>query len=164
MEQMKLMAELTEEGTDVTRFVSNGKKINLSETILTEKQIADIQYFRKVDEIPKELFSEEQWKTIQRGIRERLDVTQITNPNLAVVEMKEVLKELRKEKREAQAAELEATLGLQDSRNTKTKETEKQTGKKKSVLEDLHKKQDQVAGAKAPKNERAKKNDKEIQV
>ena len=164
VEQMKLMAELTEEEKDVTRFVSNGKKIDLSETILTEKQIADIQYFRKVDEIPKELFSEEQWKTIQRGIRERLDVTQITNPNLAVVEMKEVLKELRKEKRVAQAAELEATLGLQDSRNTKTKENEKQTGKKKSVLEDLHKKQAQVAGAKAPKNERAKKNDKEMQV
>ena len=52
---------------------------------------------------------------MQRGIRERLDVTQIANPNLAVVEMKDILKELRKEKREAQAAELEGTLGLQDN-------------------------------------------------
>jgi len=115
VEQMGLMKELLEEGNDVTRFVSNGKILDLSEKVLSDKQIADIRYFLKVDEIPKELYSEEQWKVMQRGIRERLDVTQIANPNLAVVEMKDILKELRKEKREAQAAELEGTLGLQDN-------------------------------------------------
>lgn len=115
VEQMELMKDLMEDGNDVTRFVSNGKKMDLSEMVLSEKQIADIRYFLKVDEIPKELYSEEQWKVMQRGIRERLDVTQIANPNLAVVEMKDILKELRREKREAQAAELETTLGLQDS-------------------------------------------------
>lgn len=114
VEQMELMRDLIEDGEDVTRFMSNGKKLDLSDMVLTEKQISDIHYFRKVDEIPKESFSEEQWKVIQRGIRERLDVTQIANPNLAVVEMKDILKELRREKREAQAAELEATLGLQE--------------------------------------------------
>lgn len=112
--QMELMRELIEDREDVTRFMSNGKKMDLSDSVLTEKQISDIQYFRKVDEISKESFSEDQWKVIQRGIRERLDVTQIANPNLAVVEMKDILKELRREKREAQAAELEATLGLQE--------------------------------------------------
>lgn len=115
VEQMELMKELMEDGNDVTRFISNGKKLDLSAMVLSEKQIADIRYFLKVDEIPKELYSEEQWKVMQRGIRERLDVTQIANPNLAVVEMKDILKELRREKREAQAAELETTLGLQDS-------------------------------------------------
>lgn len=115
VEQMELMKELLEDGNDVTRFVSNGKMLNLSEKVLSDKQVADIRYFLKVDEIPKELYSEEQWKVMQRGIRERLDVTQIANPNLAVVEMKDILKELRKEKREAQAAELEGTLGLQDN-------------------------------------------------
>lgn len=115
VEQMELMKELLEDGNDVTRFVSNGKILNLSEKVLSDKQVADIRYFLKVDEIPKELYSEEQWKVMQRGIRERLDVTQIANPNLAVVEMKDILKELRKEKREAQAAELEGTLGLQDN-------------------------------------------------
>lgn len=115
VEQMELMKELLEDGNDVTRFVSNGKILDLSEKVLSDKQIADIRYFLKVDEIPKELYSEEQWKVMQRGIRERLDVTQIANPNLAVVEMKDILKELRKEKREAQAAELEGTLGLQDN-------------------------------------------------
>lgn len=115
VEQMELMKELSEDGNDVTRFVSNGKILNLSEKVLSDKQVADIRYFLKVDEIPKELYSEEQWKVMQRGIRERLDVTQIANPNLAVVEMKDILKELRKEKREAQAAELEGTLGLQDN-------------------------------------------------
>lgn len=113
--QMELMKELLETGNDVTRFVSNGRKLDLSERVLSEKQIADIRYFLKVDDIPKELYSEEQWKVMQRGIRERLDVTQIANPNLAVVEMKDILKELRKEKRETQAAELEGTLGLQDN-------------------------------------------------
>ena len=113
--QMELMKALLEEGNDVTRFVSNGKKLDLSEMVLSEKQISDIRYFLKVDDIPKELYSEEQWKVMQRGIRERLDVTQIANPNLAVVEMKDILKELRREKREAQAAELETTLGLQDN-------------------------------------------------
>lgn len=115
VEQMELMKELLEDGNDVTRFVSNGKILDLSEKVLSDKQIADIRYFLKVDEIPKELYSEEQWKVMQRGIRERLDVTQIANPNLAVVEMKDILKELRKEKREVQAAELEGTLGLQDN-------------------------------------------------
>ncbi len=115
VEQMELMKELLEDGNDVTRFVSNGKILNLSEKVLSDKQVADIRYFLKVDEIPKELYSEEQWKVMQRGIRERLDVTQIANPNLAVVEMKDILKELRKEKRETQAAELEGTLGLQDN-------------------------------------------------
>ena len=106
VEQMELMKELLEDGNDVTRFVSNGKILDLSEKVLSDKQVADIRYFLKVDEIPKELYSEEQWKVMQRGIRERLDVTKIANPNLAVVEMKDILKELRKEKREAQAAEL----------------------------------------------------------
>ena len=115
VEQMELMKELLEDGNDVTRFVSNGKILDLSEKVLSDKQVADIRYFLKVDEIPKELYSEEQWKVMQRGIRERLDVTQIANTNLAVVEMKDILKELRKEKREAQAAELEGTLGLQDN-------------------------------------------------
>lgn len=115
VEQMELMKELLEDGNDVTRFVSNGKILNLSEKVLSDKQVADIRYFLKVDEIPKELYSEEQWKVMQRGIRERLDVTQIATPNLAVVEMKDILKELRKEKREAQATELEGTLGLQDN-------------------------------------------------
>ena len=115
VEQMKLMKKLLEDGNDVTRFISNGKKLDLSEMVLSDKQITDIRYFRKVDDIPKELYSEEQWKVIQRGIRERLDVTQIANPNLTIVEMKDVLKELRKEKREVQAAELEATLGLQEN-------------------------------------------------
>lgn len=115
VEQMELMKVLLEDGNDVTRFVSNGKILDLSEKVLSDKQVADIRYFLKVDEIPKELYSEEQWKVMQRGIRERLDVTQIANPNLAVVEMKDILKELRKEKREAQAAELEGTLGLQDN-------------------------------------------------
>lgn len=115
VEQMELMKELLENGNDVIRFVSNGKILDLSEKVLSDKQVADIRYFLKVDEIPKELYSEEQWKVMQRGIRERLDVTQIANPNLAIVEMKDILKELRKEKREAQAAELEGTLGLQDN-------------------------------------------------
>lgn len=115
VEQMELMKELLEDGNDVTRFVSNGKRLDLSEKVLSDKQVADIRYFLKVDEIPKELYSEEQWKVMQRGIRERLDVTQIANPNLAVVEMKDILKELHKEKREVQAAELEGTLGLQDN-------------------------------------------------
>ena len=115
VEQMELMKELLEDGNDVTRFVSNGKILDLSEKVLSDKQVADIRYFLKADEIPKELYSEEQWKVMQRGIRERLDVTQIANPNLAVVEMKDILKELRKEKRETQAAELEGTLGLQDN-------------------------------------------------
>lgn len=115
VEQMELMKELLEDGNDVTRFVSNGKILDLSEKVLSDKQVADIRYFLKADEIPKELYSEEQRKVMQRGIRERLDVTQIANPNLAVVEMKDILKELRKEKREAQAAELEGTLGLQDN-------------------------------------------------
>ena len=115
VEQMELMKELLEDGNDVTRFVSNGKILDLSEKALSDKQVADIRYFLKVDEIPKELYSEEQWKVMQRGIRERLDVTQIANPNLAVVEMKDILKELRKAKRETQAAELEGTLELQDN-------------------------------------------------
>lgn len=232
VEQMKLMKELLEHGNDVTRFVSNGKKLDLSEMVLSDKQIADIRYFLKVDDIPKELYSEEQWKVMQRGIRERLDVTQIANPNLAVAEMKDVLKELRKEKRESQGADLEATLGLQadgkyryystqrpispgtypngenkpvsienfDERQavengqlqawgyleyneplsqkemndyelkavsasvTRVNTLKKQTEKKKSVLADLHNKQEQISGVKTPKKEHVKKNDKEMQV
>ena len=47
---------------------------------------------------------------------------------------------------------------------TRVNTPEKQTGKKKSVLADLQKKQAQIAGVNTPKNERSKKNDKEMQV
>lgn len=47
---------------------------------------------------------------------------------------------------------------------TRVNTSEIQTGKKKSVLADLQKKQAQIAGVKTPKNERIKKNDKEMQV
>lgn len=80
--QMKLMRDLIEDGRDVTRFMSNGKKMDLSDVILTDKQISDIRYFLKVDEIPKEAFSEEQWKVIQRGVREALFIRAIMSKTI----------------------------------------------------------------------------------
>lgn len=114
VEQMKLMAELIEKGFDVTEFQSNGKMIDLSEKVLSKKQIADIRYFEQISFVSKDDFSEEQWKIIQRGIKERLDVTRIADPNASVEDIKNGLKELRKEYREAVAAEMEQSLGLQE--------------------------------------------------
>lgn len=113
VEQMKLMAELVEKGFDVTEFQSNGKTMDLSTKVLSEKQIADIRYFEQISSVSKDDFSEEQWKVIQRGIKERLDVTRIAEPNASVEDIKNGLKELRKEHREAVAAEMEQSLGLQ---------------------------------------------------
>ena len=114
VEQMKLMSELIEKGFDVTEFQSNGKTLDPSTKVLSEKQIADIQYFEQISSVSKEDFSEEQWKVIQRGIKERLDITQIADPNASVEDIKEGLKILRKEHREAVAAETEMSLGLQE--------------------------------------------------
>jgi hypothetical protein len=259
---MKYMVELIEQGYDVRSYWIAGEPHDLTEMHLSEDDIADIRYQVAVDGIPKMLYTPEQWKEIERGIRDRVDVFVYTdpqfsaeqmkilhrclnaealgyldrsdvetlaNPELSPEEMKEGMKELRNMHKEDQANDLGAT-GLQENGlyryystqrpimpggypnsekpvnlvNFDTREpvadgqfqawgyleyekplTDKQctdyelraapsiadravapeapAKRKKSVLADLHAKQEQVAGTKTPEPAQAKRKTKEME-
>jgi hypothetical protein len=260
--QMKYMVELIEQGYDVRSYWIAGEPHDLTEMHLSEDDITDIRYQVAVDGIPKMLYTPEQWKEIERGIRDRVDVFVYTdpqfsaeqmkilhrclnaealgyldrsdvetlaNPELSPEEMKEGMKELRNMHKEDQANDLGAT-GLQENGlyryystqrpimpggypnsekpvnlvNFDTRESvadgqfqawgyleyekpltdkqrtdyelraapsiadravapEAQAKRKKSVLADLHAKQEQVAGTKTPEPAQAKRKTKEME-
>lgn len=73
-----------------------------------------IAYELREDGIDLWDFSSEQSAVIYEAAEQGLDVSTFAKPDFSVEQM-ELMKELRKEKREAQATELEGTLGLQDN-------------------------------------------------
>ena len=82
-------------------------------------------------------------------------ISVINNPDLSVEEMKKGLREIRKEHSEYIKSISSEKSGANALENGK--------GKKKSVLADLHEKQEKVSGTNAPKKSKTKKQTKEIE-
>jgi len=112
-------------------------------------------YDLRQDGVEPLMFTDEQLNIIKKGLKEGLDISAINNPDLSVEEMKKGLREIRKEHSEYIKSISSEKSGANALENGK--------GKKKSVLADLHEKQEKVSGTNAPKKSKTKKQTKEIE-
>lgn len=173
-EQIHFMAEIIDQGFDPKEYWVSGKAMDLTEKRLFAEDIADIKYQVQIDSIPRMLFTAEQWHEIEAGIADKLDVTVYARPEfspeqmsilrgvlgveyegylnredvLSVADPKKSVDEIRKEvlhlRRDSETGERAKKPEVKE----KTEETtSKQSGKKKSLLADLHEKQAKVNGS-----------------
>lgn len=173
-EQIHFMAEIIDQGFDPKEYWVGGKAMNLTEKRLFAEDIADIKYQVQIDSIPRMLFSEEQWHEIEAGIADKLDVTVYARPEfspeqmsilrgvlgveydgylnredvLSVADPKKSVDEIRKEVLQLRRDPETGERAKKPEVKEKTEEaTSKQSGKKKSLLADLHEKQAKVNGS-----------------
>ena len=187
-EQIHFMAEIIDQGFDPKEYWVGGKAMDLTEKRLFAEDIVDIKYQVQIDGIPRMLFTAEQWHEIEAGIADKLDVTVYARPEfsseqmsilrgvlgveydgylnredvLSVADPKKSVDEIRKEilqlRRDPETGERAKKPEVKE----KAEETVgKQTGKKKSLLADLHEKQAKVNGSN-PKGQ-GKSKSKEIE-
>lgn len=79
-EQMHFIGDVIEQGFDPKAYWIAGKPVDLTARMLSAEEIADIQYQVKIDNIPKMLFTAEQWHEIESGIADKVDVTVYADP------------------------------------------------------------------------------------
>lgn len=172
--QIHFMAEIIDQGFDPKEYWVGGKAMNLTEKRLFAEDIADIKYQVQIDSIPRMLFSAEQWHEIEAGIADKQDVTVYARPEfspeqmsilrgvlgveydgylnredvLSVADPKKSVDEIRKEVLQLRRDPETGERAKKPEVKEKTEETaSKQSGKKKSLLADLHEKQAKVNGS-----------------
>lgn len=64
-----------------------GTVIDLTSRYFSDDELSDIAYQVKVDSIPKMAYSPDQWKVIEKGISEKLDITMYADPSLNAEQM-----------------------------------------------------------------------------
>lgn len=173
-EQIHFMAEIIDQGFDPKEYWVGGKAMDLTEKRLFAEDIADIKYQVQIDSIPRMLFSAEQWHEIEAGIADKLDVTVYARPEfspeqmsilrgvlgieydgylnredvLSVADPKKFVDEIRKEVLQLRRDPETGERAKKPEVKEKTEESSsKQSGKKKSLLADLHEKQAKVNGS-----------------
>lgn len=173
-DQIHFMAEIIDQGFDPKEYWVGGKAMDLTEKRLFAEDIADIKYQVQIDSIPRMLFTAEQWHEIEAGIADKLDVTVYARPEfspeqmsilrgvlgveydgylnredvLSVADPKKSVDEIRKEILQLRRNPETGERAKKPEVKEKAEETVgKQTGKKKSLLADLHEKQAKVNGS-----------------
>lgn len=173
-EQIHFMAEIIDQGFDPKEYWVGGKAMDLTEKRLFAEDIADIKYQVQIDSIPRMLFTAEQWHEIEAEIADKLDVTVYARPEfspeqmcilrgvlgveydgylnredvLSVADPKKSVDEIRKEVLQLRRDPETGERAKKPEVKEKTEETaSKQSGKKKSLLADLHEKQAKVNGS-----------------
>lgn len=96
VEQMQFASEMMEQGYDVTAVYVKGTQISLVDKPLDAEAIADIKCQMEYDSIPKMLYSNEQWKEIQDGMRQKLDVMVYAKKEYEPAQMMELRRGLSK--------------------------------------------------------------------
>lgn len=86
-EQVAFMEEMAEKGYDLQKFWVAGKPMDLSAGVLSAEEISHIRYQVDVDAIPKMLYTAEQWRQIESGIRQELNVRLYANPDYSAEQM-----------------------------------------------------------------------------
>lgn len=169
--QVEFLGEVIQQGFDPKEYWVGGKVMDLTAQNLSEEELLDIQYQVKIDSIPKMLFSSEQWHEIELGIADKVDVTLFADPAFSSDQMslihgalnaeaagylnqEDVLSVTNPEKSaDAIRTELYALRRnpetgervRQESVQEKTEENRStNTSGKKSLLADLHEKQEKV--------------------
>ena len=86
-EQAEYLMELSSQGYDIQAFWVNGQPMDLTAGPLTKEEIAHIRYQVDVDAIPKMLYNNEQWRQIQSGIQQELNVRIYAKPEYSAQQM-----------------------------------------------------------------------------
>ena len=86
-EQVEYLTELSGQGFNIRGFWVNGKPVDLTAAPLSADDIKHIRYQVEVDAIPKTLFDNEQWRQIQSGIQQELDVRIYAKPEFSAQQM-----------------------------------------------------------------------------
>ena len=86
-EQVEYLTELSKQGFNIQAFWVNGQPVDLTTGPLSAEDISRIRYQVEVDAIPKTLFDNEQWRQIQSGIQQELDVRIYAKPEFSAQQM-----------------------------------------------------------------------------
>ena len=93
-EQKAFITEMAGQGFDLKSFWVGGSPTDLTAGALSAEEIADIRYQMDADEIPKMLFTTEQWRQIEAGIKDRLDVRLYADPRFSAEQMEMIKRSL----------------------------------------------------------------------
>lgn len=88
--QMAFALEKMKEGYDAEQVTVSGKQISLLDHPMTEDEITKIKRQMEYDNIPKMLYTPEQWREIENGMKRTLDVTVYAKPEYDAGQMKEI--------------------------------------------------------------------------
>lgn len=88
--QMAFALEKMKEGYDAEQITVSGKQISLLDHPMTEDEITKIKRQMEYDNIPKMLYTPEQWREIENGMKRTLDVTVYAKPEYDAGQMKEI--------------------------------------------------------------------------
>ena len=93
-EQKAFITETAGQGFDPKSFWVGGSPMDLTAEVLAAEKIADIRYQMEADAIPKMLFTSEQWRQIEAGIKDRLDVQLYADPRYSAEQMEMIKRSL----------------------------------------------------------------------
>ena len=88
--QMAFALEKMKEGYDAEQVTVAGKQISLVDHPMTEEEVTKIKRQMEYDNIPKMLFTPDQWREIENGMKRNLDVTVYAKPEYNAGQMKEI--------------------------------------------------------------------------
>ena len=93
-EQKAFITETAGQGFNPKSFWVGGSPMDLTAEVLAAEKIADIRYQMEADAIPKMLFTSEQWRQIEAGIKDRLDVQLYADPRYSAEQMEMIKRSL----------------------------------------------------------------------
>ena len=85
--QKDYIGDVILQGFDPKEYWVGGKTIDLTARYYSDDELSDIKYQVKVDSIPKMNYSVEQWKVIEKGISEKLDISMYADPSMPADQM-----------------------------------------------------------------------------
>lgn len=88
--QKQFLTEMSDMGIDVDNIFVGGKKVSLSDHVMTEEEVKVVKRQIEYDNIPKMLYTADQWKEIENGMKHQLDVRVYANPEYTERQMREI--------------------------------------------------------------------------
>lgn len=88
--QKEFLAEMSAMGIDVDSTYVGGKNVSLTDHVMTADEVKDTKRQIEYDGIPKMLYTPDQWKEIESGMKHKLDVKVYANPDYTAGQMKEI--------------------------------------------------------------------------
>lgn len=88
--QKEFVFDKMDSGYDVTCVFVNGGKMSLVDHAMTQEEMTKIDRQMSYSDIPKMLYSSDQWKEIESGMKHELDVRVFAKPEYTASQMKEI--------------------------------------------------------------------------
>ena len=85
--QRDYIGDVLLQGFDPKEYWVGGTVLDLTSRYYSDDELSDIAYQVKVDSIPKMAYSPDQWKVIEKGISEKLDISMYADPSLNADQM-----------------------------------------------------------------------------